>query len=101
MSYLNLSFLFWFTLDICMSMSKSVTQLCNKLQSATFHIPQRRLLIGNGVIHDKKKSCEELLQDIVDDDWGFSQGQFYKNRKLKENRKVLLSCSQTIVWLPR
>lgn len=65
--------------DIFMTLAKNVTQVCNKLPSATFYFPECRLLIGDaGIVHDEEKTCGQLLQDIVNDDQGFSQGKFNK-----------------------
>ena len=71
-----------------MTLAKNVTQACNKLPSATFYIPECRLLLGNGVIYDEKKTCRELLEDIVDDDKGFSQGKLNTNRRSMAMKKV-------------
>lgn len=89
---------FLLDLDLFMTLAKNVTQACNKLPSATFYIPECRLLLGNGVIYDEKKTCRELLEDIVDNDKGFSQGKLNTNqRSMAAIKKVYCEYPETCV----
>ena len=78
-------------LDICVRISEEVDQLSNQLFLATFFLPQCQLLFGQGVNYDTKRTCQNLLESIVDNEQGFGQGKRNKHRKSNASKKVYVS----------
>jgi hypothetical protein len=83
---IHVLFAHFFSVDISMSLSRKITQSCNKLHEATFYLPECRLLIDDGV-KNSQKTCEEILDDVIADE-EFVQEKHKSNRRLKSKQKV-------------
>ena len=70
-----------------MSLSQKTTQCCNKLHDAAFYLPECKLLIGDGVTNNTKKTCQEILDDVIVDE-EFVQEKHKSNRRSKSRQKV-------------